>query len=140
MYGLCRPYRVAAAGALILAGAGLSHSPAQVNAAAGMRAGSGHSDTVTLVTVKLDVNQVRSQQPLQESVAGLCDAEPVCGVLPDNQTMLLTDLLEQAVVIGATPGAVVPFQNVHGILMAHFVENCRGQKFDGTVQRTGSQI
>ena len=98
-YGLCRPYRVATAGALILAGAGLSHSSAQVSAVAIMCAGSRHTDAVTLVAVKLDVNQVGGQQPLQQPVTGFCDAVPVCGVLPDNQTMLLGHLLEQTVMV-----------------------------------------
>ena len=99
VYGLCRPYRVATAGALILAGAGLSHSSAQVSAVAIMCAGSRHTDAVTLVAVNLNVNQVSGQQPLQQPVTGFCDAVPVCRVLPDNQTMLLGHLLEQTVMV-----------------------------------------
>ena len=58
MYGLCRPYRIATTGALILSGVGLSHSSTKVNAVAVVCTSSWHTDAVTLVTMELDVNQV----------------------------------------------------------------------------------
>ena len=94
VYGLCRPYRIVTAGALILARTGLSRSSTKVNAAAVMCASSWHTDTVTLVTVQLNVNQICRQQPFQQPVTGFCDTVPVYGMFLYNQPVFSCYRLE----------------------------------------------
>jgi hypothetical protein len=64
-----------------------------------MCASTWHTDTVTLVTVQLNVNQIRGQQPLQQPVTGFCDAEAINRVFLDNQAVFFPDLFEKAVVV-----------------------------------------
>jgi hypothetical protein len=98
-YHLCGTNRVATARALILTGVGLSHSSTQVNAVAVMGPSTWDPNAVTLVTVQLNVNQISGQQPLQQPVTWLCDAEAINRVLFDNQSVFLCDLFEQPIMV-----------------------------------------
>ena len=102
-------------------------------------AGSCDPETTAFVPVNENVTQIIVQAELQQAVAGRCDRPSVFFMMIHKKAMFLCAVPKFPIVVSTATAAIL--DSCHKIMVVnHFVQQCGGNVFDGTCQRTCTDV